>query len=228
MRIIPIIILAVLGIYLTSCETENEELLDPGYFFMPLEEGRFITYEVDSVYHDVPSGIQDTFHFYVKELIDSIYYDLENRPTSRILRYYADDLSDPWELRNVWIANRTATAGERVEENVRFVRLVFPTDETVTWDGNAQNIYEEWEYSYMDIDAAKTVGDTSYSQTVTVIQRDRVNLLEEEYGEEVYAHGVGMVYKQLDTLKFNFADGISEIETGVELKMTAVSVGLED
>ncbi|NND94961.1 MAG: hypothetical protein HKN45_08845 [Flavobacteriales bacterium] len=219
-----IFILSV-SFFLTSCE-EEDVIIDPGYDYFPVELGRYVDYRVDSVYHDLPAGVQDTFQFYVREFIDSTFFDAESRPTNRIQRLYKDDLSADWVLKDIWVANRVSTSAQKVEENVRFVKLVFPVEPDVTWDGNAQNINEEWQYEYSDLFIPKTIGDSTYTQTITVIQRDRENLLEREYAKEVYGLGVGMVYKQLDTLKFSLENGVSELETGVELKMTAIAHGV--
>ncbi|NNC83205.1 MAG: hypothetical protein HKN79_06480 [Flavobacteriales bacterium] len=222
-RAIWIIALAALG--WSACESDDV-LIDPGFDYFPVERGRYVDYEVDSIYHDVPSGIQDTFHFYVRELIDTTYFDAESRPTNRIERYYKEELADDWTIRDVWVANRTNSTGEKVEENVRFVKMVFPVEPDVMWDGNAQNTMDTWDYSYDDLFNPKTIGDTTYASTVTIIQRDVENLIQSEQAREIYAQGVGMVYKELDTLKFTLENGISELETGVELQMTAIATGV--
>ena len=214
-----------ISLFFCSCE-DDDIIIDPGFDYFPIELGRYVDYEVDSIYHDVPAGVQDTFHFYVREFIDTTFFDAENRPSNRIERYYKEDLSAIWNLRDVWVANRTNTSAQKVEENVRFVKLVFPVASEVTWNGNAQNVFETWDYEYEDLFIPKTIGDTIYANTVTVVQRNRENLLESEIAKEIYARGVGMVYKRLDTLKFSLENGISELETGVEFEMTAIGTGV--
>jgi hypothetical protein len=182
---------------------------------------------VDSLVYDIPSGIQDTFQFQIKEVLDTTFFDLEGRPTARIERFYRDEASDPWVLKKIWVANRTTTRAEKVEENVRFVQMVFPVDEFLVWDGNAQNVFEDWDYRYQDIATPKQIGPISFDNTVTVIQRDISNLIEEEFAQEIYAYDVGMVYKQLDTLKYSLSGGIQTLRTGIKFKMTAFEFGVE-
>lgn len=227
MRVLALLFLSAILFTMNSCETTVIEAEDSGFAYFPLEPGRYIVYEVDSIYHDLPVGVQDTFHFYIKEVVDTTFLDLEDRPSNRIERFYKDSLSHPWELKNVWVANRTNQSAQRVEENLRYVRMVFPVTDNVTWDGNTFNILDAWEHHYEDIDIPKQIGGTNFQKTVTVIQRDRVNLLEEEFAQEIYSYDLGLVYKQLDSLKFTFSGGISEIESGVEFRMTAIETGFE-
>jgi hypothetical protein len=224
--VLPLVFLLA-GLF-QACEDEDELPLDLGFDYFPVESGRYVDYQVDSIYHDVPVGVQDTFRFYVRELIDSTYLDAEDRPTNRIQRYYKQDVDDDWQLRDVWVSNRTGTTAEKVEENIRYVKMVFPVDEGVTWDGNAQNTNEEWVYSYRDLFVEKTIGDIVYSNTLTVQQRDLENLIEKQFAREVYALGIGMVYKRLDSLEFTLQNGTSELETGVEFSMRAIGHGVED
>jgi len=220
-------ILLTLCLIVSSCENDDV-LIDPGYDYFPITKGLYIDYEVDSIYHDVPAGIQDTHHFYVRELVDTTFFDAEDRPTNRIERYYKAELNAEWVLRDVWTSNRTNEWAEKVEENVRYVKMVFPISEDTPWDGNSMNVIEPWIYEYSELFESRNIGDTSFANTVTVVQRDIDNLIQSQQAKEIYAPGVGMVYKQLDTLKFTLENGISELSTGVEFQMTAIGTGVLD
>jgi hypothetical protein len=219
------IVVCVLGMY--SCKSEFAEPADAGYSFFQIEQGHYIAYDVDSIVFDIPSGIQDTFHYQVKEYIDSMFTDLEGRPTARIERSYRNTNVDPWVLKKIWVANRTQTTAEKVEENVRFIKMVFPVNAEVEWNGNVQNTFSTWNYHYEDIDAMMNVGSLTFPRTVTVNQRNVSNLIQREFAEEIYAYDVGMVYKQLDTLKYTLSGGIQTLRTGIKFKMTAFEYGEE-
>ncbi len=162
----------------SGCE-DSDVLIDPGYQYYPVSEGKYVIYEVDSIVHDAPVNVLDTFRYFIKELNDSTFFDNENRSTARIERFYKQELDDPWQIKDIWFANRTNSTAEKVEENLRYVKLAFPVSlETDDWDGNAQNSLEEWEYRYTDIDVPAAVGDTIYEKSCTVVQRDRVNAIE--------------------------------------------------
>jgi len=43
----------------------------------------------------------------------------------------------PWLLKNVWYSVKTDKNVERVEENIRYIKLIFPIRNNAKWDGNA-------------------------------------------------------------------------------------------
>jgi len=227
MKNLPLIsgILIMLAMY--ACKSEVLEAPDSGQAYFKIDQGSYIAYDVDSIVIDIPSGIQDTFVFQIKEYIDSAFFDLEGRPTARIHRSYRDQAADPWILKKVWTANRGVTKAEKVEENVRFVKMVFPVTADIEWDGNAQNTFNAWNYSYQEIDAPRNIGSLAFQRTVTVDQRDLSNLIEKEFAQEIYAYDVGMVYKQLDILKYSLSGGVQTLLIGVKFKMTAFEYGHE-
>ena len=102
-----------------------------------------------------------------------------------------------WVLRNVWAENRTATAAEKVEENVRFVKLVFPIKKSKSWNGNAQNTNIEMDYKYSFVDQFKTIAGLTFDSTLEVEQQNRLDLIYDNYSVEQYAKNVGLVYKKV-------------------------------
>lgn len=207
----------------SGCE-DSDVLVDPGYLYYPMGEGKYRIYEVDSIVLDAPVNVLDTFRYFIKELNDTTFLDNEGRRTTRIERSYKQDWDDAWQIKDIWFANRTNSTAEKVEENLRYVKLAFPVSlETDDWDGNAQNSLEEWTYQYTEVDVPAMVGDTIYEKTCTVVQRDRVNAIEREYAEEKFAYGVGMVYKRFEW--FNNVGG--EVVTSLEFEMRIVESGVE-
>ena len=197
------------GIY--SCKKDKAPAPDMGYDYFPNQVGRYIIYDVDSIYYDNADinpnthlAKADTFKFQLKEKIESIYNDNLNRPTIRLERYikiHNDTLAYsqmPWTLRNVWAENRTATTAEKVEENIRYIKLAFPVKDNQTWNGNAQNINEEWNYFYNYYDQPVKVRSLSFDSVLQVTQYDDNSLVltERKLYTEKYARQVGLIYKQ--------------------------------
>jgi hypothetical protein len=196
-----------------------------------MAEGNYVIYEVDSIVHDAPVNVLDTFRYFIKELNDSTYLNMENQWTKRIERSYKVDWDDPWQVKDIWTAVQTNTRAEKVEENIRYIKLAFPVTEAIEWDGNAANNLETWDYYYDQVDVPASVGDTVYQKTCKVIQRDRVNAIEREYAEEVFAYGVGLVYKRLDLLELESVviggEVVPSIVRGIEFEMRAIESGVE-
>jgi hypothetical protein len=238
MRKLLFISISLLAI-LASCKKDKEvTAVDVGYGYFPDEVGHYVIYEGDSIsYKDDQQEPHDTFRFLTKEIIESVYTDNEGRPTLRIERYtkwFNDTVpyeQMPWTLTDVWAANRTSTTAEKVEENVRYVKLSFPVRENSSWNGNAFNYLEEWEYEYDDINTAGTVNNISFDSVATVLQNDVENLVDRKYGVEKYAKNVGLVYKELLLLKKQPKDSIDyppyEDTMGVSFHLKVRSWGKE-
>lgn len=187
-----------------SCKKEKEQtVLDMGYSYFPDQQGTYVIYDVDSFFYNDFTDHIDTFKFQLKEKVESIFPDNENRPTMRIeqyVRFYNPKIpysSIPWKLRNVWTANRTVTTAERVEENIRFTKLIFPVEAKLSWNGNARNTFKALTYSYQYIDLPATVSNTHFDSVLQVTQQDVENVIIKKYYIEKYARNVGLVYKHV-------------------------------
>ncbi len=207
--------------YFSSCskDTPTQSNKDvAGYRYFPMDTGHWVIYSVDSIV--VSSNLQyaDTFHYRLKEYIPSSFIDNSGNLTQRIERYIWDDSLYIWNIENVWTANLHANDAEKVEDNIRYIKLSFPVSSSATWNGNALNsFYPEWDYSYTSIDQPATIGNLSFDSTLTVLQIDNSNLVYKHYGVERYAKGVGMIYKEFKIDSTNSANGTY---WGFDLKMT--------
>ena len=202
--------LLILFCDLFSCK-KDAAIPDMGYNYYPDKVGTYVVYDVDSFYYNgfnlnavTHFAEIDTFKFQVKEKMESVYFDNQNRPTIRLeryKRYYNDSTpynSLPWILTDVWAENRTATTAEKVEENVRYIKLSFPLKENKSWNGNVQNTQDAQEYNYEFIDRPRTYGILHFDSALQVTQMDDhlVNRIAHQYKIEQYARNIGLVYKQ--------------------------------
>lgn len=190
-----ILVLLLFGIY--SCKKDSPAELDMGYNYYPNNVGSWIIYDVDSIVWDdffVPIAI-DTFVYQIKEVNESVYLDSEGRETMRIERYKRSNSTMPWVIKDIWYANRTASMVERTEENIKYRRLVFPVRNDLSWNGNAANIADEWNYQYSEVNIPMTLGGIDFDSTLIVNQQDENTTLIYDYFQEIYAAGIGLVYK---------------------------------
>jgi len=202
-----------------------------GYDYFPVKIGHFLEYEVDSIAYD-SEGDHDTLNYYVREVIDSEIEDALKEPALRIERYKKDSLNHEWQLVDIWSSKRTAVNAQRIEEDKRYVRLVFPVSSTAQWNGNALNTEEEWIHTYTGMGLSENYGDLSFQNTVTVLQRDFQSLIDDQYAYEVYAPGVGLIekyYKVLETNTDYTIDPIGEnIRGGIEFHFRIINYGEEE
>ncbi len=166
-------------------------------------KGSWIVYKVDSiVFSDFGGGtVQkiDTFIYQVKEIISEKFTDNAGKETNRIERYKRAADSLPWQITNVWISNLGDNDLQKVEENNRYVKLVFPVYENKTWNGNQFNSFDALDYTYIGIKQPVVLNGYTFDNTITVLQNDSTddNFIEKSYAKEIYAINIGMVYKQL-------------------------------
>jgi len=186
----------------SSCK--KDEAPDVGYNYFPDRVGKYVVYEVDSISKDDLLNVNDTFKMQLKEVIQSIYTDNQGRPTMRMERYkkfYNPNLSYDsmqWTLTDVWSATRTNTTLETNEENITYTRMIFPVrKKDLTWDGNAPNIFEAWDYEYALVDLPETINNIPFDSVATIEEINSNNLVETKYSEAKYAKNVGLVYRKL-------------------------------
>jgi hypothetical protein len=214
------VLLALLvGVALSSCKKEVDyEAIDLGYDYFPNQVGAFIDYRVDSIHYGTTV---DTVMYFLREVIADQFIDGEGSLATQVERYKKPNMQADYVLTDVWVQKRTPTTAERIEENERFVRLVFPLEAGKTWNGNAYNTREAWNYSYATPDQPYQAGPLTFPKTVRVNQRNNVNLVDQQIAWEVYASGFGLIYKYYKNLSFqNF-----EI-TGVDMEMVVIGYGV--
>lgn len=224
--------LVILALFFISCSKDEESPeIDLGYDYFPVKIGHFIEYEVDSIAYDL-EGEHDTSHYYVREIIDSEVIDALKEPALRIERYKKDSLNHDWDLIDIWSSKRTSNNAQRVEEDKRYIRMVFPITGTAQWDGNALNTEDSWSHQYSEIGSQANYGDLSFQNTVTVLQREFQSLIDDQYAFEVYAPEIGLIekyYKVLETNTDYTIEPIGEnIRGGVEFHFKIMNYGEEE
>lgn len=176
---------------------------DLGYNYYPGTIKSYVIYDVDSIIYNPITGDTSTYKFQIKESMDTLITDNENRPTIKLIRYkkiYSPTIpysAMTWTLEKVWVANKTATDVEVVEENIRYTKLAFPAKLGLVWNGTAHADTNECDYSYTTFDSPLKLNGNSFAKTLTVLQNLDTNALIYQNYYEQYARGVGCVYKQI-------------------------------
>lgn len=178
---------------------------DVGYDFFPYETGTWMHYDVDSTIWDDFTSQTYEYHSQLLEVFESKFTDSEGNDAFRIERYFRKSDADPWIIQDIWFANIKPASAEKVEENVRFVKLSFPVRSTLKWDGNAFNFMNEEYYSYKNLFQPMSVLQNHFDSTITVEHRNSFNLIEEDIRYEVYARHVGLIKKYSKTVRKNIA-----------------------
>ncbi len=232
------VLLFMVSIIFTSCNKTSDFEIDYKHAYFPKAIGHYVIYEVDSLifddFFDPPK--YDTFRYQVKEVIESYFTDNAGREACRIERFYRADSTQGWgNTPRIWSSILTLTTAEKNEENQRFLKLLFPPEEGLAWMGNqyiqifeGNKYLENWTYEYEKVDAPDFVNGISFDSTITVKQRDFETLIEKIYGIEKYAKHVGLIYKEIWSLKKqNVIVPWTQPESGFILKMQVSAFGNE-
>ena len=212
-----------------SCDSDT---LEPdasrlGYTFFPLEKGLFKVYDAEEIQYSVLGF--DTTRYQLKEVVADSFLNQTATYTYVIHRFSRPGENVPWGLDSVWTARQTPLQAITIENNVSFVKLIFPVKEEVVWDGNALNANETDNYVIKDAFGTKTYNDAEV-RTVSVLQGDEEDLLIKDFREEIFAEHIGLVEKTFIKLAFcNDSDcfGQKVIERGRSLQLTLIDHGKE-
>lgn len=215
--LIKAVVVSVIFI-LSGCTKDGETIQpDLGYNYFPVYNGHEAIYHVDSVYRDPFFGTYSYVSYQVKEITDSVFLDNQGRETFRISRYRNDSLSATpyWYITNVWTANRTTTTAERFENNIRYIRLIFPVVSGKTWNGNSMNNLGEQEYYITSANQQESINSLLFDSVAHIIQFNDTafNLLFPRYEFEKYAKGAGLMHKYIRQIDYTYNQQTGQFDT---------------
>ncbi|MFK7933690.1 MAG: hypothetical protein AB8G22_09275 [Saprospiraceae bacterium] len=197
----------------TACEESVEEFTLPeSKAYFPIEVGQMMIYQVDSINYFNGGAVVDSVRSFVREEITERFEDVEGEEFYRLERSVRRDLADDWRIADVWLVSRDDEGVYRTEENLRFIKLVFPLTENRTWDHNAFiddqmfstiaggetiQMFRNWQSSVQSLTSTQVVEGEEFNDVAVVIHVDDENVIERRYVEEQYAKGVGLIYREM-------------------------------
>ncbi|MFA6924347.1 MAG: hypothetical protein WC223_08850 [Bacteroidales bacterium] len=221
-----LIIILLIFITILSCKKDKPDTpVDVGYSYYPNNIGHWVIYQVDSIVWDGnynPPHI-DTFNYKIKEYVESTFSDNSGRLTQRLERYIMRCDTCDWEIKDVWYLNLTPSTAEKVEENQRFIKLIFPVKLNATWKGNVYNTWDAWDYEYTSVNKPAQINSLSFDSTLTVIQNHDSTLINADYSVESYAKHVGMIYKIFYHFDLDPVSTTDPIKNGVKYSYKIIS-----
>lgn len=205
-------------IILCSCKKQTEQINFPlikDYY--PLSTGKVFIYKLDSTV--IPAFGSDliTYSLLAKDSIADTFNDNIGRLSYKVYRFTTDSLqTKPWTYRSTYYITPTVDDIQLVDDyNLRFIKLIQPLKENFNWKGNAfidtkspDNNFQyldNWDYTYQNVNKPYTVLKGTFDSTITVFQRDELSpntpfdvdfFQERNYSVEIYAKGVGLIYKE--------------------------------
>jgi hypothetical protein len=241
-----ILLLTVIGCKRTLYNYPDNPLTN---YYLPLEVGKYAIYQLDSLNFYYYGQLDTLTQYLAKDSVESSSLDNLGNRSWTVVRYLS-----PAAGPTVWTASETkmvtpsAKSIEEQENNLRFIKLAYPMEDSFTWNGNSYlpddpyqgsydfsastNVYlNAWTYTYSNVNQPFTAGTNTYDSTLTVIQaEDSVHLpivtdtlfAAKTYWIETYAKHIGLVYRHtaLWELQPRTQNGQNAYKIGFEVTMT--------
>lgn len=233
-----ILLLAVLSALTFSCRKSSVATTDVTRLYFPLQYGKYVVYNVDSVIYYGLAGTRAEVKCQMKyEVTDTVTID---KQLSYLLNVYwrPYDGAD-WVGSSVIILTPTANGLLWSQDQTQYVQMMFPVSNGLSWKGNvnanvndsAFSYLNNWDYTYYNYHRSYFNGYVNFDNTVTLIEDNQnVNYQNVDsavagyrtYVEQVYAYNVGLVYKQWTHYTFGAPD-TAQNKNGFSVTMQAVN-----
>ena len=209
-----IVIMIGLVLLFHSCIEEKVNDLDEslfGYQYFPLEIGKYWIYQVDSTIIDDVGASTIKSSSFVKEEITESYINELGETEYRIERSKSETLNGDYLITDAWKAELNENFASRTEENLRFIKMVFPISIDIDWNGNHFDeltridvageriwVYKDWGNYQVDAKGVElTVNGEAYSNSVIITQADFESDIEKRFSKEYYAPEIGLIKKEM-------------------------------
>jgi len=214
LKIKSIIFLSIIFL-LIACKKESavfktEKIKD----YYPLKVGKYINYKLDSTVYLSLGTKKEVRSYLVQDKIDSIITDNLGRPSYKIKRTIRSNTdTTKWKDLMSYLVTFDSTRLELVEDNQRYLKMVEPISNGFNWKGNSFintagipsiQYLADWKYTYENVRRPFSVNGISYTETVTVNQRNdtsgtatnKKSYFEINYSKEVYSKSIGLIFKE--------------------------------
>jgi hypothetical protein len=213
---IVVAIFALLTLAGCKQDVDTTKLSPYLYDYAPVNIGHSVTYDVDSIVYnfDPPFQSIDTSYYQIKEVISDTFYDNLGNINYKISVFKRTDTTQPFSttVYQVWSCVVNKSTYQKVENDLRFIKLVFPPINGVTWNGNSYlpandtiadvyQPYASWVYTYTSVNASANINRLIFDSTIVVSEVNNQNLVNSELSTATYARHVGLVYKQFELIE---------------------------
>lgn len=213
--IIRLILILLLIVLMAGCH-QKEAFQTAGelHDYQPIQIGSNITYRLDSTIYTSNQTLKTTRSHVVRFHIDAMVTDGAGRTAYRTIRSIRDATDT-----NRWTPDLTCLMVpgnetiEWIEQNQRFVLMAAPIRDNLKWKGNRfintvsdpqRQYLDGWDYTWKSVGLPFTSGNRLFQNTATVDQRndsindgrDKLRFFSRDIARDVYALGIGLVYRE--------------------------------
>lgn len=214
----------------TACDIDEPfRPMDKGFGYFPLQKGLYAIYSVNEIRYSSLAEPETLAYELLAEVVDS-FKNSSGDYTHVIYRSTRVDNTEMWTVLDTWSVRKGDMETVVNESNVPYVRLTFPLQKGVVWDGNKKNTLEADDYEIKSYDESIVVNGTTFEKTLTVEQEAYDDgITKTDLRSEIYARDIGLIAKYLTqiiycTEQVCLNDMI--IETGIIYKQEIKEYGI--
>ncbi|MGL4632385.1 MAG: hypothetical protein ACRCVT_14380 [Leadbetterella sp.] len=175
-----------------SCSRDS---VIPPYDYFPLELASYKIYDVEQ--YTYATGQQAKIRKYQrKESTVSSYLDENKNVVYRIEVSTRGNSLENWRLETIYTAQKTSNRALIFVNNTPKIKLILPVRIGLLWDSNELNFMPSEKTHYKEMLENYTIGDVTYKPLVKTQVQDDSTLITKKKNIEMYAHKVGLVYKE--------------------------------
>ena len=218
-----ITLIFVFAIFLSACnQDDGDSVIKPfvGKEYVSLRVGQEAIYQIDSTIYDDFSGTTKLVSLQQKEYIERAERDAANRETFIVEIYTRAADTLPWRINRITRRTMTDFRYEVLDNNTMTVPLVFPIVLDKRWNTNVLNANTGKDYEYTTVNEPFSNGNLQYDSTVSILQFEEENLIEQILEVETHAAGVGLILRQHKDIETEFN---GDIRSGFESEMRLIS-----
>jgi hypothetical protein len=199
-----------------------------GYVYFPLEIGNYVVYAVEEKNYTILDS--NRVFYQLKEVVADTFTNLSGQKQFVLERYRRNNELENWRIDSVWSALRTGSQAIKFENNIPYIKLVFPVERNSSWNGNAYNDKGERTFRISEFRRSRRYGDIQLPNTVKVLMGNDSSLVTQVKREEIFAENIGLVFMERINVRFksdavNLGKGL--IESGKIEKFTIIESGKE-
>jgi hypothetical protein len=207
-----LVFMFIVNACLFSCSGNEEFVPDWGLDYFPVRVGAFHVYQVEET--TVVQSVEKKSVYELRVTVKDSSINEQGITTYSLLREKRATVSSNWESLDTWSVKLVGNKMIQNEGNVLFVKLFFPLSRDLKWNGNefnnlpnSGNIFndrnsEHYTIGNLDVPIALSSGfETDHSlQVVHNSYEDAI--IGSDQRIEIYAKGVGLIYKEITQLQY--------------------------
>lgn len=176
-----------------SLQDVDPEEINTGYAYFPLEKGAVWIYDVYKIKYRLTEN-DTSNHFLKVEITDT--FSIGKEITYVAERKVANTIDGPWSLDSVWSFKRNPTQAIVTENSIRYLHLVFPLKNGITYNRNALNNKPPEQYTIEDLRRPYQIPEGNYyNETVIASMERQDNVVNTRDKFVVYAKNIGLIHR---------------------------------